>query len=233
MWSLLIFRPFKPAAQIPQVQVLQGFPAFRLTLSRIPPRHSQTTRATNCATPGYEVEVLLRLWSVMWSLLIFRPFKPAAQIPQVQVLQGFPAFRLTLSRIPPRHSQTTRATNCATPGYEVEVLLQLWSVMWSTLIFRLFLPAAQIPQVQALQGFPAFLLASSRIQARHSQTTRAANCAIPVMLRRNAVLGIIQHLPPPRKNKIALIGASPLHAVLSRIMRRNVYRLRLNEVIRQ
>ena len=169
----------------------------------------------------------------MWSLLVFRPFLPSAQIPQAQALQGFPAFRSAPPRIQARHSQTTRAPNCATPGYEVEVFLRLWSVMWSMLIFRPFCPAAQIPQVQALQGFPAFWSAPPRIQARHSQTTRAANCAIPVMLRRNAVLGIIQHLPPPRKNKIALIGASPLHAVLSRIMRRNVYRLRLNEVIRQ
>ena len=29
--------------KIPQTQVLQGFAAFRLILSRIPPRHSQTT----------------------------------------------------------------------------------------------------------------------------------------------------------------------------------------------
>ena len=33
----------------------QGFPAFCLALPRIPPRHSQTTRATNCANPGFLV----------------------------------------------------------------------------------------------------------------------------------------------------------------------------------
>ena len=37
------------------MQVPQGFPAFCLALSRIPPRHSQSRRATNCATPRYEV----------------------------------------------------------------------------------------------------------------------------------------------------------------------------------
>ncbi len=117
MWSMLISRPVWPAAQIPQVQALQGFPVFRPALPRIQARHSQTTRATNCATPGYEVEVFLRLWSVMWSLLVFRPFLPSAQIPQAQALQGFPAFRPAPPRIQARHSQTTRATNCATPGY--------------------------------------------------------------------------------------------------------------------
>ena len=35
------------------MQVSQGFAAFRLAPSRIPPRHSQITCATNCATPGY------------------------------------------------------------------------------------------------------------------------------------------------------------------------------------
>ena len=34
-------------------QVSQGFAAFRLTLSRIPPRHSQTRRDTNFAIPRY------------------------------------------------------------------------------------------------------------------------------------------------------------------------------------
>ncbi len=117
MWSLLVFRPFLPSAQIPQAQALQVFPAFRSVPPRIQARHSQTTRATNCATPGYEVEVFLRLWSVMWSLLVFRPFLPSAQIPQAQALQVFPAFRSVPPRIQARHSQTTRADNCATPGY--------------------------------------------------------------------------------------------------------------------
>ena len=35
------------------MQVSQGFAVFRLALFRIPPRHSQSRRATNCATPGY------------------------------------------------------------------------------------------------------------------------------------------------------------------------------------
>ena len=37
------------------MQVSQGFPAFRLAPSRIPPRHTQSKRATNCAIPGYSI----------------------------------------------------------------------------------------------------------------------------------------------------------------------------------
>ena len=46
---------FRQPGEIQQTQVSQGFAVFRLTLSRIPPRHSQSRRATNCATPRYEV----------------------------------------------------------------------------------------------------------------------------------------------------------------------------------
>ena len=37
------------------MQVSQGFPAFRLAPSRIPPRHSQIKRDTSFATPGYSL----------------------------------------------------------------------------------------------------------------------------------------------------------------------------------
>ena len=55
MWSKPLLWHFRQSGEIPQMQVSQGFPAFRLTLSRIQPRHSQITCATNCATPGYSV----------------------------------------------------------------------------------------------------------------------------------------------------------------------------------
>ena len=44
---------FQQPGKIPQMQVSQGFAAFRLTLSRIPPRHSQITCHTNWATPEH------------------------------------------------------------------------------------------------------------------------------------------------------------------------------------
>ena len=49
------------------------------------------------------------LWSFLWSNPLLCRFRQPGRIPQTQVSQGFAAFRLTLSRIPPRHSQTTRA----------------------------------------------------------------------------------------------------------------------------
>ena len=55
MWSKAILCRFRQSWKVPQTQVLQGFAAFRLALFRIPPRHSQTTRATNCANPGFWV----------------------------------------------------------------------------------------------------------------------------------------------------------------------------------
>ena len=56
------------------------------------------------------------LWSFMWSKPLLRRFRQSKKTPQTQASQGFAAFHLTPSRIPPRHSQSRRATNCATPG---------------------------------------------------------------------------------------------------------------------
>ena len=50
---------FRQPGEIPQTQVPQGFAAFRLALSRIPPRHSQIKRDTNFATPGYSVPAII------------------------------------------------------------------------------------------------------------------------------------------------------------------------------
>ena len=55
MWSKLFLCRFQHLGQNQQTPVLQGFAAFRLTLSRIQPRYTQSRRATSCATPGYLV----------------------------------------------------------------------------------------------------------------------------------------------------------------------------------
>ena len=55
MWSKPLLWHFRQSGKILQTQVLQGFAAFRLALFRIPPRHSQTKRATICATPRCSV----------------------------------------------------------------------------------------------------------------------------------------------------------------------------------
>lgn len=53
MWSKPLLCRFRQPGEIQQTQVLQGFAAFHNAPSRIPPRHTQIKRATNCAIPGY------------------------------------------------------------------------------------------------------------------------------------------------------------------------------------
>ena len=74
---------------------------------------------------GEENQRFFCLWSFMWSKAILCRFLQSEKIPQMQASQGFAAFHLTPSRIPTRHSQSRRATNCATPGYFV--ILSGWS----------------------------------------------------------------------------------------------------------
>ncbi len=59
MWSKPLLCRFLQSGEIPQTQASQGFAAFRLTLSRIPPRHSQTRRDTNFAIPGYSISAII------------------------------------------------------------------------------------------------------------------------------------------------------------------------------
>ena len=59
MWSKPLLCRFLQSGKIPQTQASQGFAAFRLTLSRRPPRHSQTRRDTNFAIPGYSISAII------------------------------------------------------------------------------------------------------------------------------------------------------------------------------
>ena len=61
MWSKPLLCRFRQPEENPLSPVPQGFAAFHPALSRIPPRHSQSRRATNFATPGYFV--ILSGWS--------------------------------------------------------------------------------------------------------------------------------------------------------------------------
>ena len=53
MWSKPLLCRFRQSGKVQQTQVLQGFAVFCHDLTRIPPRHTQIKRATNCAIPGY------------------------------------------------------------------------------------------------------------------------------------------------------------------------------------
>ena len=59
------------------------------------------------------------LWSILWSKPLLCRLQQPGKVPQMQASQGFAAFHLTPSRIPPRRSQSWRATNCAIPGYSI------------------------------------------------------------------------------------------------------------------
>ena len=69
---------------------------------------------------GGENQRFFCLWSFLWSKPLLCRFLQPGEIPQTQVSQGFATFRLILSRIQPRHSQSKCATNCANPGYEIQ-----------------------------------------------------------------------------------------------------------------
>ena len=82
----------------------------------LPASCSQSRRATNCATPGYEV---FQLWSNMWSRSFFDQLQASGKVLPGLLSQGFPEFLRAVARTRASRSQSRRATNCATPGYEV------------------------------------------------------------------------------------------------------------------
>jgi len=103
-------------------------------------------------------------------------FWMGGKIPQSTAFQGLPAFRLHSARISARHSQTTRATNCATPGYLIFAFrnfLCLWSFLWSKAISRRVSGGEKSPQTEALQGFPASVRDAVRIPSLRSQKPTA------------------------------------------------------------
>ena len=77
---------------------------------------SQSKRATNCATPGYEI---FQLWSNMGSTPVFDQFPARGKTPSVLASRRFPGFWGNAARAPASRSQSRRATNCATPRYEI------------------------------------------------------------------------------------------------------------------
>ena len=119
------------------------------------------------------------LWSFMWSNPLLCRFRQSWKIPQTQASKGFAAFRLALSRIPPRHSQSKRATNCANPGF---LVIQFCTRCGQTCGQAVFLTtstcggSACIAGVSRDCGHGIFRLEGG---ATRSQTRRDTNFAIP------------------------------------------------------
>ena len=80
----------------------------------LPASCSQSKRATNCATPGYEI---FQLWSNMGSAPVFDQFPARGKTPSALASQSFPGFGGNAARTPASRSQSWRAINCAIPGY--------------------------------------------------------------------------------------------------------------------
>ena len=99
-----------------KTDVLRRF-LVRVGRLELPASCSQSKRATNCATPGYEI---FQLWSNMWSTPIFDQLPARGKVLSDQVSQGFPGFPRTSARTRASRSQSKRATNCATPGYDMQ-----------------------------------------------------------------------------------------------------------------
>ena len=107
-----------PGPPAPKAGALPTAQHPEMKLWNCPGGFSQSKRATNCATPGYEI---FQLWSNMWSTPIFDQLPARGKVLSAQVSQGFPGFPRTSARTRASRSQSKRATNCATPGYFVGV----------------------------------------------------------------------------------------------------------------
>ena len=115
MWSKPLLCRFQQLGKIPQTQVSQGFAVFRLAPSRIPPRHSQSKRATNCANPGFwAIEFCTRCGQTCGQadFLTISACGGGACIAGVSRDCGHCISRLEGGAT---RSQSRRATNCATP----------------------------------------------------------------------------------------------------------------------
>ncbi len=87
--------------------------------ARIPPRHSQSKRATNCANPGFLVIQFCTRCGQTCGQAVFLTTSTcggSACIAGVSRDCGHGIFRLEGGAT---RSQSRRATNCATPRYEV------------------------------------------------------------------------------------------------------------------
>ncbi len=119
MWSKPLLWHFRQSGKILQTQVSQGFAAFRLTLSRIQPRRSQSKRATNCANPGFwGIQFCSRCGQTCGQavFLTTSTCERNACIAGVSMDCGNSIFRLEGGAT---RSQSKRATNCANPGFLV------------------------------------------------------------------------------------------------------------------
>ena len=108
----------KSSVKCRKTAILDGFLINLVRVGRLelPASCSQSKRATNCATPGYEI---FQLWSNMWSTPIFDQLPATGKVLSAQLSQDFLGFPRATARTWASRSQSRRATNCATPRYKI------------------------------------------------------------------------------------------------------------------
>ena len=175
MWSKPLLCRFQQLGQNQQTSVSQGFAAFRLALSRIPPRHPQSKRATNCANPGFLVIEFCARCGQTCGQAVFLTTSTcggSACIAGVSRDCGHGIFRLEGGAT---RSQSRRATNCATPGYEIERLCCTRPSVRSRAVFRAAPEIAENPQTPVCQETPGALTLAGRTRPPRCQSSRYAH----------------------------------------------------------
>ena len=114
------------SAEKPPFQAVFLRKMVRVGRLELPASCSQSKRATNCATPGYEI---FQLWSNMGSAPVFDQFPARGKTPSVLASQSFPGFWRSVARTPASRSQTGRVL----PGEVSPALCRLTEVSCSIL----------------------------------------------------------------------------------------------------
>ena len=86
-------------------------------------------KASALPTALHPVMKFFQMWSNMWSTPFFDQLPARGKVLLGLLPQGFPGFPRTEARTQASRSQSKRATNCATPGYEIVLSVVLHVVL--------------------------------------------------------------------------------------------------------
>ena len=131
-------------------------------------------------------------------------------------------------------SQTSRATNCATPRCVIFirflVIFRKWSNLWSDHFFVLVLEKRMCEKVSIYKGFRAF--EKSRSQNRlHAPKPGALPTALhPEKDWRNLVFHSNDVIIPQKKGKVNIFPRDPLDVFYSKKRQKNLKKVLTNEM---
>ena len=194
-------RGLEPRASCSQSRRATNCATPRYEVVGLPGGFSQSKRATNCATPGYEV---FQLWSNMGSTPVFDHFPARGRTPSALASQSFPGGWGNAVRTPASRSQITCATNCATPGYSVflhdtmrrrkKQVFRVCGRRCGQARFFGSFPTGEFSPQATVPRTSGVPLLGEWIAHLSSQSKRATNCATPGY-------SVFLHDTMPRKKK--------------------------------